>query len=96
MTTKLFKLIRAGWQLLRIVFSSESRAKAVEYVELMRKEGVDATDGNKRREWIRMHRAKISQAMPGVYAGHVHSRSDQCPCGSRKKYKRCCGAAKVR
>lgn len=92
--TKLFKLLRAGWQLLRLVFSSESRAKAAEYVELMQKDGVDVTDGSKRREWIRMHRAKISQALPGVYSGHVHSRSNQCPCGSRKKYNRCCVGTK--
>lgn len=92
MKTKLFKFLRAGWQLLRLVLSSESRAKAMGYIEHMRKDGVDVTDGSQRREWIRTHRAEVSQALPGVYARHVHSRNDQCPCGSKKKYKRCCGA----
>ena len=35
----------------------------------------------------------------GVYAGETLSlikigRNDPCPCGSGRKYKRCCGAAK--
>ncbi|MDX6768802.1 MAG: SEC-C metal-binding domain-containing protein [Elusimicrobiota bacterium] len=92
MKTKLFKFLRAGWQLLRLVVSPELRSKAVDYVERMRKDGVDVTDNGQRREWIRTHRAEISQALPGVYSRHIHSRNDPCPCGSKKKYKRCCGA----
>ncbi len=91
MQTKAFKLLRADWQLLRLIFSAELRAKAMGYVEHMRKDDVDVTDNSQRREWIRTHRAEISQALPGVYSRHIHSRNDPCPCGSKKKYKRCCG-----
>ncbi len=80
--------------MLRLFVSPESRAKAAAYMERMRKEGVDINDKTQRRSWIRRHRAEVSQSLPGACAGRIPSRNDHCPCGSHRKYKRCCGADK--
>lgn len=77
---------------LRLLFSSEAREQAAGVVEQMRRDGVDVTSQAQRREWIKRHRAVVSRAIPGMYSGAMPARNEHCPCGSRKKYKHCCGA----
>jgi len=37
---------------------------------------------------------KETEKVKPIQAGAEPGRNDPCPCGSGKKYKRCCGAAK--
>lgn len=88
------KRLGAAWRFFRLLLSSESRKRAMEQFEQMRKDGVDPLDQSQRKDWIRRHRAVLSRELPGVYSRAMPSRNDHCPCGSRKKYKRCCGRQK--
>jgi uncharacterized protein YecA (UPF0149 family) len=36
---------------------------------------------------------KKTEKVPPVHADATPGRNDPCPCGSGKKYKKCCGAA---
>lgn len=90
----LFKRVGAFWRVFQLLFSSDSRRQAMEQFEQMRKDGVDPFDQSQRRDWIRRHRAVLSRELPGVYSRPMPSRNDHCHCGSRKKYKRCCGRQK--
>jgi len=36
-------------------------------------------------------RAGLAEALTGAGGGDVPGRNDPCPCGSGRKYKRCCG-----
>jgi len=40
---------------------------------------------------VRVMRAPMPPPMPGP-DGQVIGRNDPCPCGSGKKYKKCCGS----
>jgi uncharacterized protein YecA (UPF0149 family) len=37
---------------------------------------------------------KETPKVPPIHVDAAPSRNDPCPCGSGKKYKKCCGAAK--
>ena len=74
----------------------------------MAKDGVDVKDFKKVKEWLEKNKDAIeagkfneapdAAAKPATYVktGPDVGRNDPCPCGSGKKYKKCCGAAAPR
>jgi len=70
----------------------------------MAKEGIDVKDFKKVKEWLEKNKEAIEAgkfneppdtlAKPATYVktGPDVGRNDPCPCGSGKKYKKCCGA----
>ena len=68
----------------------------------MEKDGVDFKSIRQMKKWMKAHEAELraegSMDMPKVetvvHEGPRIGRNDPCPCGSGKKYKKCCGAGK--
>ena len=67
-------------------------------MDRMKKEGVDFNNTEVVKDWIKKHKEELSQEyqreVPRVTT-FVHKepqvgRNDSCPCGSGKKYKKCC------
>lgn len=86
----------AFWQTVRLLFNRSSREKVGQLLEQAQKEGVDVEDAEKRKEWIRSHRPEVraglkSSGMESVGRITV-GRNVPCPCGSGKKFKKCCGS----
>jgi preprotein translocase subunit SecA len=71
-------------------FSTDQRGRAVTSMDDME----EAFQRRKRRELeqARMAGAGEAQAVQQVVRGEKVGRNDPCPCGSGKKYKKCCGA----
>ena len=68
----------------------------------MEKDGVDFKSIRQMKKWMKNHEAELraeNGATPAKVETVVHQgprigRNDPCPCGSGKKYKKCCGAGK--
>ncbi len=70
----------------------------------MQKEGVDLKSMSAVKEWIEKNKEAIesgkigvqpeasAKAAPYIKSSPDISRNDPCPCGSGKKYKKCCAA----
>ena len=71
-------------------FSTDHRGRATTSIDDME----EAFQRRKRRELeqARMAGAGEMQAVQQVVRGDKVGRNDPCPCGSGKKYKKCCGA----
>lgn len=71
-------------------FSTDRRGRATTSIDDME----EAFQRRKRRELeqARMAGAGEMQAVQQVVRGDKVGRNDPCPCGSGKKYKKCCGA----
>ncbi|MEK7847195.1 MAG: SEC-C metal-binding domain-containing protein, partial [Nitrospinota bacterium] len=57
------------------------------------KEGVTAEAAQKRQQRIIEHRSEVAEERHSQVKreGKKVGRNDPCPCGSGKKYKKCCG-----
>lgn len=64
----------------------------------MEADGVDMSSPSAMRKWAKANQKKIREQEYGTVKPIVKAkepgRNDPCPCGSGKKYKKCCGANK--
>ncbi len=83
----------------KILADSALRRETREQFERMKREGVDTSDAADRQAWIRAHRKDLRRLQgkeptpPLVRPEPKIGRNDLCPCGSGKKYKKCCGGS---
>ena len=69
------------------------------YAKRMEKDGVDFKSVRQMKKWMKEHEAELKAEQNGdvpkvetyVHEGPRIGRNDPCPCGSGKKYKKCCG-----
>jgi len=63
-------------------------------VQLLSDEEVEALEAQRRRQKISMNRVGDDEQVrkPTVRDEDKVGRNDPCPCGSGKKYKKCCGS----
>lgn len=72
--------------------------KLVSIAKRMKNEGVDLNSPKEMKKWVKEHEKELKQEHQGkvetVVKEKEPGRNDLCPCGSGKKYKKCCGANK--
>ena len=72
--------------------------KLVSIAKRMKNEGVDLNSPKAMKKWVKEHEKELKQEHQGkvetVVKEKEPGRNDLCPCGSGKKYKKCCGANK--
>ncbi len=70
----------------------------IKIAKQMEADGVDMTSVSAMRKWAKANQKKIRDQEYGTVKTVVKEkepgRNDPCPCGSGKKYKKCCGANK--
>ena len=77
------------------------KKRFVEIAKRMEQDGVDFKNIRQMKKWMKEHEAEL-RAQGGqapkvetvVHEGPRVGRNDPCPCGSGKKYKKCCGKDK--
>jgi uncharacterized protein YecA (UPF0149 family) len=73
------------------------KQKFIDIAKRMEKDGVDMNSPRAMKKWIKEHEEQLKEEnAPGVKVETVikndePGRNDPCPCGSGKKYKKCCG-----
>lgn len=80
----------------------EIKKRFIDIAKRMEKDGVDFKSIRQMKKWMKDHEAELRAQQPGapskvetvVHEGPRIGRNDPCPCGSGKKYKKCCGAGK--
>ena len=80
----------------------EVKKRFVEIAKRMERDGVDFKSIRQMKKWMKAHEAELrAEGMADVpkvetvvHEGPRVGRNDPCPCGSGKKYKKCCGADK--
>lgn len=80
----------------------EIKKRFIDIAKRMEKDGVDFKSIRQMKKWMKDHEAELRAEQAGapakvetvVHAGPKIGRNDPCPCGSGKKYKKCCGAGK--
>lgn len=80
----------------------EIKKRFIDIAKRMEADGVNFKSIRQMKKWMKDHeqelRAEGGQPMPKVetvvHEGPKIGRNDPCPCGSGKKYKKCCGAGK--
>lgn len=80
------------------------KKRLIEIAKRMEKDGVDFKNIRQMKKWMKEHEAELRAEVQGgaapqkvetvVHEGPRIGRNDPCPCGSGKKYKKCCGAGK--
>ena len=78
------------------------KKRFIDIAKRMEKDGVDFKSIRQMKKWMKTHedelRAEENADVPRVetvvHEGPRIGRNDPCPCGSGKKYKKCCGAGK--
>jgi len=77
------------------------KARFIEIAKRMEKDGVDFKNAKAMKKWIKEHEAELKQETAGPKIETVRKTDEErigrnapCPCGSGKKYKKCCGAGK--
>ncbi len=79
------------------------KKRFVEIAKRMEEDGVDFKSIRQMKKWMKDHEAELRAGGQGsdipkvetvVHEGPRIGRNDPCPCGSGKKYKKCCGAGK--
>ena len=78
------------------------KKRLMDIAKRMEADGVNFKSIRQMKKWMKDHekelRAENSDAQPKVetvvHEGPRIGRNDPCPCGSGKKYKKCCGADK--
>ena len=80
------------------------KKRFIDIAKRMEKDGVDFKSIRQMKKWMKNHEAELKAEMGGegapakvetvVHEGPKIGRNDPCPCGSGKKYKKCCGAGK--
>ena len=73
--------------------------KLISIAKRMKAEGVDLNSPKDMRSWVKKHEKELKQEYSAekvqtVVKEKEPGRNDPCPCGSGKKYKKCCGANK--
>ena len=70
----------------------------IKVAKQMEADGVDMSSPSAMRKWAKANQKKIREQEYGtvkpIVKGKEPGRNDPCPCGSGKKYKKCCGANK--
>lgn len=90
------KSFRGGMgQLVRMARDPKFRKQIEALVERMTKDGVDVKDKKAVEAWIKAHQGELgAKEQPHVPTFVKNEptvgRNDPCPCGSGKKYKKCC------
>ena len=75
------------------------KQRFVEIAKRMEKDGVDFKSIRQMKKWMKEHEAELKEEQATgipkvetvVHEGPRIGRNDPCPCGSGKKYKKCCG-----
>ncbi|MBQ4493021.1 MAG: SEC-C domain-containing protein [Elusimicrobiaceae bacterium] len=65
----------------------------------MKADGVDLNSPRAMKKWVKDHEKELKQEqqqgkIEPIVKEKEPGRNDPCPCGSGKKYKKCCGANK--
>ena len=72
--------------------------KLVAIAKRMKADGVDLNSLRAMKKWLKEHEKELKLEQQGKIQTIVKEkepgRNDPCPCGSGKKYKKCCGANK--
>ncbi len=77
----------------------EVKKRFIDIAKRMEKDGVDFKSIRQMKKWMKQHEAELRAEQGGqvakvetvVHDGPRIGRNDPCPCGSGKKYKKCCG-----
>jgi len=75
------------------------KQRFIDIAKRMEKDGVDFKSIRQMKKWMKEHEAELkaeqATGVPKVetvvHEGPRIGRNDPCPCGSGKKYKKCCG-----
>ncbi len=74
------------------------KQRFIDIAKRMEKDGVDFKSIRQMKKWMKAHEAELKAEQNGgqkvetvVHEGPRIGRNDPCPCGSGKKYKKCCG-----
>lgn len=78
------------------------KQRFIDIAKRMEKDGVDFKSIRQMKKWMKAHEAELKAEQSGdvpkvetvVHEGPRIGRNDPCPCGSGKKYKKCCGKDK--
>ena len=74
------------------------KQRFIKVAKQMEADGVDMNSISAMRKWAKENQKKIREQEYGAIKPIVKEkepgRNDPCPCGSGKKYKKCCGANK--
>ena len=72
--------------------------KLIAIAKRMKADGVDLNSPRAMKKWVKEHEKELKQEQQGKVETIVKEkepgRNEPCPCGSGKKYKKCCGANK--
>ena len=72
--------------------------KLISIAKRMKADGVDLNSPRAMKKWVKEHEKELKQEQQGKVETIVKEkepgRNEPCPCGSGKKYKKCCGANK--
>lgn len=88
---------RASWQSLelsKVEGGADSDSAFVEFIARYTLEG--QAQAHHERSRFRRHEGRwfyVDGATPAAKRGARVGRNERCPCGSGKKYKRCCGSS---
>ncbi|MDR0952687.1 MAG: SEC-C domain-containing protein [Elusimicrobiota bacterium] len=71
------------------------KEKFIQLAKRMESDGVDMNSPRAMKKWVKEHEKELKEEQNGkvqtVVKGDEPGRNDPCPCGSGKKYKKCCG-----
>lgn len=77
------------------------KQRFIDIAKRMEKDGVDFKSIRSMKKWMEAHKAElqnqngeVQKVQTVVHEGPKIGRNDPCPCGSGKKYKKCCGSDK--
>ncbi len=74
------------------------KGKLIAIAKRMKADGVDLNSPKAMKKWVKDHEKELKQEQQGkvetVVKEKEPGRNEPCPCGSGKKYKKCCGANK--
>ena len=77
------------------------KKKFIDIAKRMEADGVNFKSIRQMKKWMKDHEAElrgegnnVPKVETVVNEGPKIGRNDPCPCGSGKKYKKCCGAGK--
>ena len=74
------------------------KQRFIKVAKQMEADGVDMNSISAMRKWAKANQKRIREEEYGtvqpIVKGKEPGRNDPCPCGSGKKYKKCCGANK--
>jgi uncharacterized protein YchJ len=74
------------------------KQKFIELAKKMEKDGTDMNSPRAMKKWVKEHEQEIKREQQSdgkvetIVKGEETGRNEPCPCGSGKKYKKCCGA----